>query len=230
MNVRIVPCLCGMLLWGTMLALCVVPVASAAQASPSAPAADAGSPVRQATSGDEALDNAVAAVLVSTLGRQFDGEAIALRIDSVQLGGTGQRDRVVSGEGRMRLGDDPEWIPFRYRTLYDTTFGNAGDPELTFGGIGGADRSVPNDALLVRQLEDRVLAELDASQGGGSRLQLDRIATVQAGHRLLRIDASGLADFGLRGDSPIRIGALYDTRTAQWRRVEYELAPPGGLR
>src|SRR5690606_9464247 len=131
-----------------MLALSTAPIASAMQATASTQATNTASPARQATSGDEALDNAVAAVLVSALGRHFDGEAIALRIDTVQLGSAGQRDRVVSGEGRMRLGDDPEWIPFRYRTLYDTTFGNAGDPELTFGGIGGAGRSIPNDAML----------------------------------------------------------------------------------
>ena len=204
-------------------------VALAQTVDASLPPSPPASPV-QATSGDESLDNAVAAVLVSALGRHFDGEAVALRIDAIHVGGAGARDRVVSGEGRMRLGDDPDWVGFRYRTLYDTTFGSAGDPELVFGGVGEADRSVPNDSTLMRQLEDRVVAELETIHGAGTRLQLDRITTIEAGHRFLRNDASGLADFGLRGASAIRIESLYDTHKGDWRRVEYHLGAGDGMR
>lgn len=199
-----------------------VPIAALASAPSATPA-----PAAQAISGDDALDNAVAAVLVSALGQQFPDEPVSLRIDSIDVRIASQRDRVVSGAGRMRLGNDPEWIGFRYRTLYDVTFGNAGYPELTLGGIGDGEREVPNDAALIQQIETRVIAELDKSLAPGARLQLDRISTVEAGRRFLRIDASGTADFGLQGATPIRIDSLYDTRAADWKRVQYQLGASG---
>ena len=183
---------------------------------------------RQASSGDEALDNAVAAVVVSALTEQLGNQAIAVRLDSIDVRISSLRDRAVSGEGRMRVGDDPDWIGFRYRTIYDTTFGSAGYPELTIGGIGAGEREVPNDAALVTQLDARITAELDKQFGTGSaRLQLDRISTVEAGKRFLRISASGVADFGLNGTTPIRIESLYDTAKSAWQRVDYGLGGPG---
>ncbi|MCR6662302.1 MAG: hypothetical protein NVV60_03920 [Luteimonas sp.] len=189
----------------------------------------AASGVQQATSGDEALDNAVAAVLVSTLGQQFGGdEPVSLRIDSISVQASGTRDRAVDGEGRMRLGDDPDWIGFRYRMLYDTTFGSAGYPEVMLGGVDSGERELPNDASLLRELDVRVSAELDRTHPAGARLQLDRIRTVEAGRRFLRIDASGVADFGLQGSTPIRIESLYDTRKSDWQRVQYFLGSAAG--
>ncbi|TDK23382.1 hypothetical protein E2F46_10700 [Luteimonas aestuarii] len=194
----------------------------------SAGATSAELPRAPAGSGDETLDNAVAAVVVAALGEQFAGhEPISIRLDVVDVVSTSERDRVVSGEGRLRLGDDPDWIGFRYRTRYDGSFGNAGYPELVLGGVGDVERVVPNDAALVRQLDDQVVAELDRTQGGGARLQLDRIDTAEAGHRFLRIDASGIVDFGLRGLTPIRIESLYDTARSTWQRVYYELGLVG---
>lgn len=207
---------------------CMLSIAMSPCFAASPPQTEA-APTQQATSGDEALDNAVAAVLVSTLGQQFGAdEAISLRIDTIDARSSGPRDRAVSGEGRMRLGDDPDWIAFRYRMLYDTTFGSAGYPEVTLGGIGNDERELPNDSALVRQLEDRIMAELDKAYGAGARLQLDRISTVEAGRRFLRIDASGVADFGLQGSTPIRIESLYDTRKSDWQRAQYFLGVAAG--
>lgn len=181
-------------------------------------------PGAPATSGDEALDNAVAAVVVAALGEQFAGyEPISVRLDAFDVQSASERDRVVSGEGRLRLGDEPDWIGFRYRTRYDATFGNAGYPELLLGGVAASERAIPNDAMLVHQLDDQVVAELERTQGGNARLQLDRIETVEAGRRFLRIHASGIVDFGLRGLTPIRIESLYDTTRSSWQRVYYEL-------
>ena len=178
---------------------------------------------KKASSGDETLDNAVAAVVVTALTEQFGGESVSVRLDSMSVGIASVRDRNVSGEGRMRIGDDAEWVPFRYRTVYDTTFASAGPAELSFGGIGAGERELPNDASLVRQIEDKVVAELEKQFGRGSRLQLDRITTVEAGKRFLRIDASGMADFGLDGTTPIRIESLYDVAKSAWHRVTYDL-------
>lgn len=195
------------------------PAQAVASPQPPAPVAE-----RQASSGDEALDNAVAAVVVAALTEQLGNQAIAVRLDSIDVRISSLRDRAVSGEGRMRVGDDPDWIGFRYRTVYDTTFGSAGYPELTIGGVGAGEREVPNDAMLVAQLDARITAELDKQFGAGSaRLQLDRISTVEAGKRFLRISATGMADFGLNGTTPIRIESLYDTAKLAWQRVDYGL-------
>ncbi|MCW5581592.1 MAG: hypothetical protein KIS72_09650 [Luteimonas sp.] len=179
---------------------------------------------RQASSGDEALDNAVAAVVVAALAEQMDTQSIEVNIDSFEVRISSVRDRVVSGLGRMRIGDDADWIGFRYSTIYDTTFASAGYPQLTIGGVSAGEREVPNDATLVRQLEDKVAAELDRQFGDrASRLQLDHISTVEGGKRLLRISASGIADFGINGSTPIRIEALFDQVANAWQRVNYEL-------
>lgn len=187
-------------------------------------AAEAGPRPAMATSGDDTLDNAVAAVVVAALAEQMNNASIEVSIDSYEVGIASVRDRSVSGVGRMRLGSDEEWIGFRYSTVYDTTFASAGDPRLTIGGVAAGEREVPNDAGLVRELEDRVAVELDRQFAGrAARLQLDDISTVQGGDRLLRIDAHGIADFGLDGSTPVRIEALYDRVAGAWQRLDYEL-------
>lgn len=181
---------------------------------------------RQASSGDEALDNAVAAVVVAALVEQMNTQSIEVNIDAFHVVIASARDRSVSGQGRMRVGDDADWIGFRYSTVYDTTFSSAGYPRITIGGVSAGEREVPNDASLVRHLEDRVATELDRQFGDRvARLQLDEITTVEGGKRLLRITARGIADLGLQGSTPVRIEALYDQVAGAWQRVNYELGP-----
>ncbi|TYT23804.1 hypothetical protein FZO89_16415 [Luteimonas viscosa] len=195
------------------------PVATPPAVQPTVPA-----PQRLATSGDEALDNAVAAVVVAALVEQMNTPSIAVAIESFDVVIASVRDRTVSGQGRMRLGDDAEWIGFRYSTLYDTTFASAGYPRIMIGGVSAGEREVPNDSVLVRQLEERVAVELDRQFGDTeARLQLDDITTVEGGRRLLRINAAGIADFGRNGNTPVRIEALYDQVANAWQRVNYEL-------
>ena len=211
-----------------LLATCLAAVPALAQSAPVVTPPSHASPVeprqRAATSGDDALDNAVAAVVVAALAEQLDTATIAVSIDSFEVAIASVRDRRVSGQGRMRIGDDADWIGFRYSTIYDTTFSSAGYPRLTIGGVAVGERMVPNDAGLVRELEDRVAGELDRQFGvPAARLQLDDISTVEGGRRLLRISAQGVADFGPSGNTPVRIEALYDQVANAWQRVNYEL-------
>jgi hypothetical protein len=213
---------------GLLAVACLAAVPALAQSSPVAAPPGPPSPVAQragsATSGDEALDNAVAAVVVAALAEQLDTASIEVSIDSFDVAISSLRDRRVSGQGRLRLGEDAEWIGFRYSTLYDTLFNSAGYPQLTIGGVAAGERLVPNDAVLVRQLEDQIAGELDRQFGvPTARLQFDDISTVEGGQRLLRITAEGVADFGRSGMTPVRIEALYDLVANAWRRVNYEL-------
>lgn len=183
-----------------------------------------------ASTGNEAIDGAVAGVLVGTLTEQFGDRTVSIMLDKVSMQVSSIRDRIVSGEGRVKIGGDDDWIGFRFSTLYDTTVGSAAYPDITLGGITSGEREVPNDTALVRQLDDNVVARLGKEFSSQAvRLQLDRITTVEAGKRYLRINASGIADFGRDGTSPALIEALYDRQNNSWLRVNYELGPGAGM-
>jgi hypothetical protein len=195
------------------------------------PAARAGKPAGAASTPSRGLDNetlngAVAGVLVAALTEQFGGRAVSIMLDSVDVQASSIRDRLVSGTGRARIEGDEDWLGFRFSTLYDTTFNSAAYPDISLGGVASGERDVPNDTALVRELDDNVVARLGKEFANQQvRLQLDRITTVEAGKRYLRINASGIADFGPEGTSPARIEALYDRRGNAWLRVSYELGP-----
>ena len=211
-----------------LLALAAALPAAAVAQSRAETAATAPASGRQASSGDEAMDNAVAAVVVAALADQLGVPAIEVKLDSVEVAAAGPRDRTVSGEGRVQMGGAGGWIGFRYRTLYDTVLRSAGYPDITIGGVAAGEREVPNDARLVRELEDRVTTGLAAQSRDAPRLQLDRITTVEGGQRLLRITADGVADFGRDGTTAIAIVGLYDLSSRTWHRVDYTLG--GGAR
>jgi hypothetical protein len=176
--------------------------------------------------GREALDGAVAGVVVGALTEQFGGRTVSVKLDKVDVLPSSVRDRIVSGEGRLQIEGDEDWIGFRFSTLYDTDVGNASYPDIVLGGVANGEREVPNDTSLVRQLDDTVVTRLGKEFANQSvRLQLDRITTVEAGKRYLRISAIGIADFGRDGSTPAQVEALYDRRDSTWLRVNYELGP-----
>lgn len=176
--------------------------------------------------GREAIDGAVAGVLVGALTEQFGGRTVAIKLDKVSVLPSSVRDRIVSGTGRLQIGADQEWIGFRFRTLYDTEIGNARYPDITLGGVTSDEHEIPNDTTLVSQLDDTVVGRLGTEFANQNvRLQFDRITTVEAGSRYLRISASGIADFGRDGTTPAQVEALYDRRDKIWLRVNYELGP-----
>lgn len=183
-----------------------------------------------AVGGTEAINGAVAGVLIAALAEQFGGRPVSIMLDKVTVQPASIRDRAVSGEGRARIDGDDGWIGFRFSTLYDTTFNSAAYPDITLGGVTSDERDVPNDNVLVRELDDRVIEGLAREFSDQTvRLQLDRITTVEAGSHYLRINASGIADFGAEGTSPAQIEALYDRRGKVWLRVNYELGPGAGM-
>ena len=185
----------------------------------------------------ETLDGVVAAALVGALSEQLDGRAVKIRLGQVDVRVTSLRDRIVGGQGELQIDGAPEWLGFSFSVLYDSLYESAGYPELSIGSAGPDGRVVPNDSGLIREAEERVIAQL-AREFGYQKvwLQLDRIATVESGRRYLRIDASGTADFGRDGAAPARIEGLYDREQKVWLRVAYVLesgaaqvdTPPAG--
>jgi len=212
------------------LVLLLSPGILLAATGPANPATAPAAPAAAAVGGTDTINGAVAGVLIAALGEQFGGRPVSIMLDKIEVQPVSIRDRTVSGEGRARIEGDEDWIGFRFSTLYDTTFNSAAYPDITLGGVTSGERDIPNDTKLVRELDDRVVAGLGKEfTGQVVRLQLDRITTVEAGSRYLRINASGIADFGAEGTSPARIEALYDRRGKAWLRVNYELGPGAGM-
>ena len=216
------------LAWSLVATLCIG--AATTSAAPPKPTAASSVQARAAIARErETLDGVVAASLVGALSEQLGGRAVKIRLKQVNVQTTSLRDRLVSGQGEMQIEAAQDWIGFRFSTLYDAIFESAGYPELSIGTVGPGGRTLPNDSKLVRELDDRVVGMLGDEFGYQQvRLQLDRIDTVEAGARYLRIDARGIADFGLDGTAPTRVEALYDREQNAWLRVTYTLdaAPP----
>ncbi len=172
----------------------------------------------------ETLDGVVAASLVAALSEELGGRPVKIRLDRVDVAVSGMRDRTVRGQGQLQIEGTDDWLGFRFNTLYDAFLESAGYPELSIGSAGPDGRAVPNDARLVRDVEDRVVARLaEEFDNQKVRLQLDRIDTLETGDRYLRIDAAGIADFGLDGTAPVKVEGLYDRIRSEWLRVSYSL-------
>lgn len=181
--------------------------------------------------GDDVLQSAVASAVVGALSEQFGGRRIAVKLDSTETEIASIRDRVVSGQGRVQIGADEDWIGFRYRTLYDTLEASAAYPQVTLGAGDSIDeRIVPNDSALVRQLDERVAAQLSREFVGQSvHLKIDEVTTLETGKRYLRFDGMGIANFGHEGNTPAQVDALYDRSEQAWLRVNYELGPAAAI-
>lgn len=173
--------------------------------------------------GNQAMDGAVAAALIGAISSQFGAHSIGVKLDRVAVAPASLRDRSVSGEGRLRIGDGESWIPFRFDAQYDTRTAGVNYPYLIIGDTGAAE-PVALDSDIAIALDDRVgqaLAREFAEQR--AQLVIDRVTTAKAGQHYLRVEAQGTADFAGEGSTAARVQALYDRRTGEWLRVDYEL-------
>ena len=214
--------------WPLVVALCLA-TSTALAAGPKPVPASSKSSTDALARERETLDGVVAASLVGALSEQLGDRPVKIRLKHVDVRVTSLRDRMVNGQGELQIDTAQDWIGFRFSTLYDAIFESAGYPELSIGTVGPGGRTLPNDAKLVRQLDDRVVGMLGKEFGYQHvHLQLDKIDTIEAGIRYLRIDAIGIADFGLDGTAPTRVEALYDREQNVWLRVNYTLdgTPP----
>jgi hypothetical protein len=182
------------------------------------------SPSPPAVAAQGSLEDAVASVVVVALTEQFDGKPISVNIDSYDVQVSGARERMVSGQGRVGVEGSAASITFNYRTVYDVLSSNAGYPAITISRFGAREHSVPNDAALIGELDERIASSLSRELGGKRVwLQFDSIQSFESDARYVRIRASGLADFGPDGSTPTRVEALYDRGQDAWLQVNYEL-------
>lgn len=177
--------------------------------------------------GRQAVDDATAAALIGAIATQFGQRRVEVELGRIDATPAGLVQRDLSGLGRLRIGNDASWLPFRFHALYDTEQASVGSPQLTLG-------SDQPDALLaarspvVRQLGDELARRFHSEFAQQpARIALDSVRSSPAGDHYLQLHARGTAQFGREGQAGADIHALYDTRSGDWLQLEYQLADRG---
>lgn len=173
--------------------------------------------------GDEAMDAAVAAAVIGAVSQQFGDNEVAVKLDNVAVDAASPRDRTVSGDGRLQIGGDQEWIPFRFSALYDTVGTSVSFPQLKIG-AGPDVQSLAGDSKIATALATRVDTALRSEfEGQPVDLVMEHVTSSAVGTRYLQVKGTGTADFGAEGATAAQVDALYDRRNGRWLRVSYEL-------
>ncbi|TWI12765.1 hypothetical protein [Aerolutibacter ruishenii] len=173
--------------------------------------------------GELAMDDSVATSLVGAITLQFPRQQVEVQLDKVDVAPLSVRDRVVSGEGRLRIGDDDTWIPLAFNALYDTQDTVVTQPRLVLGSDAPSSM-VSSQSPLVRGLLQQVSRAMAAEFiQQAVEVRIDHASTSPAGRRYLHVQAVGQARFEGEGMAPASIEALYDRTTGQWLRVNYDL-------
>jgi len=177
--------------------------------------------------GTQAVDDATAAALIGAISSQFERRKVEVQLGRIDVAPAGFVQRDLSGNGRLRIGGDTDWLPFHFHTLYDTEQATVESPRLTLGS------SQPGALLaqrspMVRRLDaelSRRFHEEFASQP--SRIAVGAVHSLPAGDHYLQLQARGSAHFGREGQADADIHALYDTRTGDWLQLDYVLGDRG---
>lgn len=180
-------------------------------------------PLQTRSDPDRVLDSTVTAAVTAGVSRQFGDSRVDVRLDRLDVQPASIRDRIVAGHGRLRLGQDRAWIPFRFEALYDTESAAVSAPRLALG-ESRPQQEAGGDSGIARALAARVGSELrDEFAQQRFDLRIDRLVTQRAGERLMQVRGHGTVDFGPDGEAGARIEALYDPMEGRWLHVSYEL-------
>lgn len=209
------------LLAGAGLVAGATPVPGQAQQTIVAKALDATPESR--VEGDQAIDAAVAASMIGAVSSEFDQRLVEVKLDEVTVAPAGLVQRDVRGNGRLMIGKDADWIPFRFAALYDTRLSSVDYPALILG-TDEPGQTVAADARVARRLANEVDRRLGLEFAGQTvRFTLDDVRLSPAGRHYQRLQANGIADFGAEGRTATGVQALYDPRSGEWLHLRYEL-------
>lgn len=182
--------------------------------------------------GDLAMDDAVAASLVGAITLQFPKHRIEVKLDKVDVAPLSLRDRAVSGEAKVRIGNDDAWLPVAFNALYDTQDAVVTQPHLVFGSDAPASM-LPRHSALLEELSEQVNGALASEFGQqAAQMRIEHGSSSPAGTRYLHVQAVGMATFEGEGNADAQVEGLYDHTTGQWLRVSYDLgdsATPGDV-
>lgn len=219
------------------LAIALGPPATQARSAQTPPAVEGratGEAPESRVEAGQAIDAALAAALIGAVASQFDERGVEVKLDHVRTAPVNLVDLSVDGEGRLRLGQDDEWLPVRVHGVYDSVALSVEQPRIVIGG------DAPGQTLAVASPVGRSLEQLAGERlrrefaQQPAELHLDQVVQRSAGARYARVDATGTARFD-EGAAPVTVQGLYDTRTGRWLRIAYELsgnagdAPDGAL-
>ncbi len=178
----------------------------------------------------QAVDGAVAASLIGAIAARFGEQDVGVKLDRVALEPASIRDRTVTGQGRVRIGQRAEWIPFRFQALYDTQTTQVLSPLLELGPDRTDFEPVAGDSDVALALQARVGEELaEEFPAQPVKWNTDQVRVAPIGQSLLRVQARGTADFDAEGLTDARVDALYDRDSGAWISLEYELGTSANL-
>lgn len=179
--------------------------------------------------GERAMRDAMAGAVIGAIANQFGEREVQIKLDTIRSQQINLIDYTVSGEGHIRLGDNATWIALDYQGLYDPSTATMSAPRLHLGGQDSAsalDRKAPLSRQLLVEVNKRIGQEF-AQQAVSVTLETVRAQALDGQH--LRLVALGAADFGAEGAAATTIDAIYDTRSAAWVRMDYQLDGDSGL-
>lgn len=184
------------------------------------------------TSDIDAIRDSIAGPLINAISARLGGRAVELRLGVVDVRTIDADERAISGSGDAQIVGRQGWIGFRFGLLYDARLRRSGYPEVSIDRVAAGERDIPNDPLLVRQLEALVTADLaQEHRKPSARLHLDRVSTVEGDGQRLRIDAQATAYLERYGPgTPLTVVALYDRSSDAWLRLEYRPGHDGASR
>lgn len=169
------------------------------------------------------VDDAIAAAVIGSITRQFDTADVLVQLGKVDVRPASIQDRQVTGDGRLRIDGQGEWIPFRFAAMYDTASTEVTYPQLELGG--GDGKAVAKGSSLATSLDRQVTRALQAEfQSQPVTWTPGAVQATNVG-RFVRVDGAGLVDFGADGSTPAQVQGLYDATARRWVRVHYELGP-----
>jgi hypothetical protein len=169
------------------------------------------------------VDDAIAAAVIESISHQFDTADVVVQLGDVQVRPASIQDRRVTGAGRLRIDGASEWVPFHFDAMYDTSSAEVTYPRLDLGSATTA--ALASGSPLATSLDGQVNAALKSEfQSQPVHWSLASARTSQIG-RFMRVQGSGVADFGADGSTPAQVEGLYDGVAKKWVRVRYELGP-----
>src|SRR5688500_19069076 len=65
----------------------------------------------------QTIDAAVAAALIGAISTQFGERKVEVKLDRMQVDPANLIDLILSGEGRVRIGVDDDWLAVRFEVL-----------------------------------------------------------------------------------------------------------------
>ena len=114
------------------------------------------------------------------------------------------------------------WLPIRYSALFDRYTGEVLAPQVEFDTRGAHAAATGVDRASLDAAVDGRLASEFASQAPRFDLD-DDLKLVARDTRYVLVAGTGQAEFAGEGTAEVAVQALYDRKTGEWLRVDYEL-------